>query len=129
MLNEMKMLSGYLLLFACENMMEIGEMQSFSSRFGAIGCFFAYITIPKKSFPRWGQETAEDEIVEPPLIYTADSKGPLVHWMTWEGLKRDLALVGGFILRPYMNSAEREFAGLYDFTQNVESNRKFKKFW
>lgn len=28
--------------------------------------------------PAMGQETAEDEIIEPPLIYTADSKGPLV---------------------------------------------------
>lgn len=32
----------------------------------------------RKELPAMGQETAEDEIIEPPLIYTADSKGPLV---------------------------------------------------
>ena len=85
-IKEMKMVSGYFLLLACGNLMKYDKFNLFQVD-GRSGASFAYQSL--KSFPRWWQETAEDEIIEPPLIYTADSKGPLV-----TGLLNELGRVG-----------------------------------
>lgn len=83
-IKEMKMVSGYFLLLACGNLMKYDKFNLFQvdDRSGAS------LHIPKE-LPAMGQETAEDEIIEPPLIYTADSKGPLV-----TGLLNELGRVG-----------------------------------